>query len=84
VRSVHTKDGRDIDCRDIIVFDQTNTGLPVSLWNIETVHRAESWRPRETGSFIPSGLHDVHVKIIKRCFATAKVKYPLIHYAVGP
>jgi hypothetical protein len=39
------------------VFDQTNTGLPVSLWNTETVHHAGNWRPRETGSFIPSGLH---------------------------
>jgi hypothetical protein len=33
-----------------MVFDQTNTGLTVSLWNTETVHRAENWRPRETGT----------------------------------
>jgi hypothetical protein len=32
------------------VFDQTNTGLPVSLWNTETVHRAENWKSRETGT----------------------------------
>jgi hypothetical protein len=49
MRHIQTKDGRDVECRDIMVFDQTNTGLPVSLWNIETVYRAENWRPRETG-----------------------------------
>lgn len=65
------------------MFDQTNTGLPVSLWNTETVHRAENWRPRETGSFILSGLHDVHVKIINSCFVLAIVKYPSIRFAGG-
>jgi hypothetical protein len=41
-----------MDCRDVIVFDQTNMGLTVSLWNTETVHRAENWKPRETGIYL--------------------------------
>jgi hypothetical protein len=71
MRHIQTKDGRDMDCRDVMVFDQTNTGLPVSLWNTETVHRAENWRPRETGSFVLSGLHEVLV-IINVVFVIAK------------
>jgi hypothetical protein len=43
------KDGRDIDCRVIMVFDKTNPGLPVLLWNTETVLRAVNWRPHDTG-----------------------------------
>ncbi|KAJ9578528.1 hypothetical protein L9F63_005257 [Diploptera punctata] len=39
-------------CRDVVTFDQTNTGLPVTLWNSETVDRAEHWRSRETVLFI--------------------------------
>jgi hypothetical protein len=39
-----------VDCRDVIVFDQTNAGFPVELWNTETVHRAAIWKPCETGT----------------------------------
>jgi hypothetical protein len=72
MKRIQTKDGRDMDCRDVMVFDQTNTGLPVCLWNTETVHRAEHWRPRETGSFVLSGLYGVLVTIINLVFIVTK------------
>ncbi|XP_069701481.1 meiosis-specific with OB domain-containing protein [Periplaneta americana] len=52
IKHIHTKTGRDTDCRDIMVFDQTNTGLPISLWNSETISRADNWKPRETVLFL--------------------------------
>ncbi|PSN32080.1 hypothetical protein C0J52_19238 [Blattella germanica] len=52
VRNIQTKDSRELKCRDVIVFDQTSTGLTFTLWNADTVDRAESWRPRETVLFL--------------------------------
>ncbi|XP_046994040.1 meiosis-specific with OB domain-containing protein [Schistocerca americana] len=52
IRTIKTKDGRSIICRDITIMDQTSSGLPVQLWNAATAHRADSWEPRNTVLFL--------------------------------
>lgn len=50
IRQVKTKTGKEMECRDVILLDQTSAGLPLQIWDVEIVHRADVWQPRETGN----------------------------------
>ncbi|XP_044733572.1 meiosis-specific with OB domain-containing protein [Chrysoperla carnea] len=38
--------------RNIIVMDQTNSGIPIALWEEDDIIRASQWEPRKTVLFI--------------------------------
>ncbi|XP_026292663.2 meiosis-specific with OB domain-containing protein [Frankliniella occidentalis] len=52
VRQLKLQDGRQIECREIVVFDRTSHGLSVQLWDKEIIYQASQWKPRETILFI--------------------------------
>ncbi|XP_049858993.1 meiosis-specific with OB domain-containing protein isoform X2 [Schistocerca gregaria] len=69
IRTIKTKDGRSIICRDITIMDQTSSGLPVQLWNAATAHRADSWEPRNTAGSIRQ------VMTVQQVFDRTSVNY---------
>ncbi|KAE8741411.1 hypothetical protein FOCC_FOCC013051 [Frankliniella occidentalis] len=40
VRQLKLQDGRQIECREIVVFDRTSHGLSVQLWDKEIIYQA--------------------------------------------
>ncbi|XP_071450719.1 meiosis-specific with OB domain-containing protein [Hetaerina americana] len=52
VKNIKTKDGRDIECREVIVLDQTNSSLTIQLWESDLIIQAGNWRPRHTVLFL--------------------------------
>ncbi|XP_022190039.2 meiosis-specific with OB domain-containing protein [Nilaparvata lugens] len=52
IRQIKSKDGRDLETREVIVIDESCSKLSVQLWDADNVYRVENWIPHETVLFI--------------------------------
>ncbi|XP_045483669.1 meiosis-specific with OB domain-containing protein [Harmonia axyridis] len=52
VRMVKLKNGREAPVVDLMLFDQTHSGLRLTIWNKEYINKASHWKPRETIIFV--------------------------------
>ncbi|XP_046398310.1 meiosis-specific with OB domain-containing protein [Ischnura elegans] len=52
VKNIKTKDGRDIECREVTVLDQTNSNFPIQLWEPDVIVQSGHWKPRHTVLFL--------------------------------
>ncbi|KAK3914787.1 Meiosis-specific with OB domain-containing protein [Frankliniella fusca] len=52
VRQLKMQDGRQAECREVVVFDRTSNGLSVQMWDKEIIYQASQWKPRETILFM--------------------------------
>ncbi|RZF44439.1 hypothetical protein LSTR_LSTR002212 [Laodelphax striatellus] len=52
IRQIKSKDGRDLETREVVVIDESCSKLSVQLWDIDNVYRVENWIPHETVLFI--------------------------------
>ncbi|KAJ1523014.1 hypothetical protein ONE63_002149 [Megalurothrips usitatus] len=48
VRQIKMQDGRQVECREVTVFDCTGSGLSLQLWEKELIYQASQWKSRET------------------------------------
>lgn len=48
-RQFKSKDGRDLECRDVTLIDQTYTTLTLTIWGADLLFMSDKWIPRNTG-----------------------------------
>lgn len=52
VKHVTLRNGSQAQVREVVVFDQTHSGIKISLWEPEIIMLANNWRPRLTILFM--------------------------------
>ncbi|KAL3279948.1 hypothetical protein HHI36_017454 [Cryptolaemus montrouzieri] len=52
MRTVKLKNGGEASLIEIILFDQTNPGIRITIWNREYINKASNWEPRKTILFV--------------------------------
>uniref|UniRef100_A0A1B6DUZ9 MEIOB-like N-terminal domain-containing protein n=1 Tax=Clastoptera arizonana TaxID=38151 RepID=A0A1B6DUZ9_9HEMI len=58
IRHLKSKTGKELECREIVVMDQTHPGLKIQIWETEVIYRADNWQARKTILFIADILLD--------------------------
>lgn len=51
IRHIKSKAGKDLECREVTVMDQTHPGLTIQIWETEEAYRADNWQARNTSRF---------------------------------
>ena len=49
VREIKSRDGVDLKVLEIVVMDETSSDFSIQIWDQDTIQRAQTWNPRETG-----------------------------------
>ncbi len=52
-RQFCSKDGRNVECREVTLIDQTYATLSLTLWSSDLLTLSEKWIPRNTGTKRP-------------------------------
>ncbi|XP_034240920.1 meiosis-specific with OB domain-containing protein [Thrips palmi] len=51
-RQLKGRNGQQYELREVVVFDQTSSGVSIQLWDKEINYQASQWKPRETILFM--------------------------------